>query len=405
MIYKIAANEWYKRVNNLSELEKEALAQRIDHWLHTKAPILLPRADDPSARMMNVEQVCGDWTTDVQDAFNEGVSLMTPFAGTTDTWLPTMIYTKAAKRAIHKIVDVLTTQLPTLGVLPQSKPTLQPHNRSTKVSTKLSTKDTKDTEKPQNRTTAQPQNGKQGNHLSPIGGEIKREGSNVGKQGNLSSPLVGGGRGEGLQPISTEGAVPRPAHIDQYVHLLPEDTQKRAAGYGQLMKDLGTARSNMRILMDDPKSTATEREKWAKTAVALDKRIGDLRTELDTEWDKVVQTGRVALDDFGIAHILDKDGKVADPKPKMEVNVADKNETLPKAPKKKRAPRKEYTEEEKAARIKYLQKWLRDPRPENTAEHRQQWKDNARELLSLGGTISDSMRKAAEHYKVRVPKA
>ena len=389
----------------MNEDEKTNLLEKIVAWLSDKSDALLKRAEDPNARMMNVEQVSGSWTTNEQDAFMEGVKFMTPFFGVADTWLPDMIYNKAAKRAIHRIVSVLTYESPKLGLLPTSKPTLQPHNRSTKVSTKLSTKDTKDTEKPQNRTTAQPQNGKQGNHLSPIGGEIKREGSNVGKQGNLSSPLVGGGRGEGLQPISTEGAVPRPAHIDQYVHLLPEDTQKRAAGYGQLMKDLGTARSNMRILMDDPKSTATEREKWAKTAVALDKRIGDLRTELDTEWDKVVQTGRVALDDFGIAHILDKDGKVADPKPKMEVNVADKNETLPKAPKKKRAPRKEYTEEEKAARIKYLQKWLRDPRPENTAEHRQQWKDNARELLSLGGTISDSMRKAAEHYKVRVPKA
>lgn len=370
MVYKIAANEWLKRVDNMSEAEKENLARHVNDWLHDKAPILLPRANDSMARMMNVEQVSGSWTTDEQDAFSYGVRLMTPFAGCADTWLPDMIYNKAAKRAIHRIVDILTQQLPTVAVKPKSVPDIVP------------------TPKPHNRTTAK-----------------------LGNGGTVGAPLVGAQPHNRttakLIPLSAEPGtiVPRPAHIDQYVHLLPESTQKKAMGYGQLMKDLGTARTNMRLLIDDPKATAAEREKWAKTAVAIDKRIADVRLELDREWEKVVDDGHVVLDDFGVAHIIDPTtGKVNDPNPKMSVSESSKNETLPKVPKKKRAPRKQYTEEEKAARIKYLQKWLRDPRPAATPEHKKQWQENAKELLDLGGEISDSMIKAAEHYGARVPK-
>lgn len=353
MIYRIASNEWLRRVSNMTEGEKQDLSKRVGEWLKQEANILLPKANEPSARIMSVEQVCGGWSTDAQDAFNEGVRLMTPFAGIVDTWLPTMIYTKAAKRSIHRIIDVLTQCLQKSGV----KPT--PGRDTTLVA------------QPQSRTVVQPQD------------------STTAK----------------INAVVTEvgAAVPRPKHIDQYAHLLPEETRKRAANYGQMMKDLGTARGNMRLLMDDAGATATERERWAKTAVALDKGIGDLRRELDKEWDKVASTGRVVVDDLGMAHILDENGKVADETRSPSIAKGQDGERQTRH-KKKRALSKKYTDEEKAARVKYLQKWLRDPRPAGTPEHKKQWKENAKELIGLGVELSESMKKTAAYYKIRIPK-
>lgn len=304
--------------------------------------------------MMSAEQVCGGWTTDAQNAFNEGVRLLTPFVGVADTWLPTMIYTKAAKRSIYRMINILTYCLPRLGATPkpapEAAPTPQPCSR-------------KDAE-PQSHTTAQ------------------------------------------LQQVSMDLnlAVPRPKHIDQYIHLLPKETQKRAAGYGQLAKDLGTARSNMRLLLDDSKATVTERERWAKTAVALDKKIGDLRKELDTEWSKLTTQKRVSVDVFGVAHILDDMNKESESIHKVSVQRNRKGEQLPITSKKKSDLHKQYTEEERAARIKYLQKWLRDPRPAATPEHKKKWQSNAKELMKLGVGLSESIKKTGEFYKIKIPK-
>lgn len=350
MIYRITSNEWLKRVSNMTKPETQDLAARIEAWLKHDAKVLLPKADEPTARMMNVEQVCDGWTSDEQDAFKEGVRLMTSFANTDDTWLPTMIYTKAAKRSIHRIVDILTMSLPKLGVTPTSVPNIatpKPHNQ--------------ESTKPHNRTT------------------------------------------ERLQRVVTESiaVASRPKHIDQYIHLLPEETQKRAANYGQLTKDLGTARGNLRLLIDDAKATAAERERWAKAAVALDQKIGDLRKELDTEWNKLAASGRITVDVFGVAHLLDEKNLVSDSKPNVTVKANTKDEVLP--PKKASTTHGQHTDEEIAARIKYLQKWLRDTRPAATPEHKERWQDYAEELIKLGGGLTKSIEKAGEHYNAKIP--
>lgn len=354
MIYRIAPNEWLKKTSNMTTAEKQDLSKRIGAWLGREAKVLLPKADEPSARMMSVEQVCGGWTTDAQNAFNEGVRLLTPFVGVADTWLPTMIYVKAAKRSIYRMINILTYCLPRLGVTPKPVPDAEPAPQSC---------NRKDAE-PQSHTTAQ------------------------------------------LQPVSMDLniAVPRPKHIDQYIHLLSKETQKRAAEYGQLTKDLGTARSNMRLLLDDSKATATERERWAKTAVALDQKIGDLRKELDTEWSKLTAQKRVSVDVFGVAHILDDKEKELELGHKVSAKKNRKGEQLSKTSKKKSGPNKQPTEEERAARIKYLQKWLRDPRPAATPEHKKKWQDNAMELIKLGAELSESIKKTGAFYKIKIPK-
>lgn len=354
MIYRITPNEWLKRVDNMTKAEMQELANRVGEWLRRGAKTLLPKAEEPLARMMSVEQVSTGWTTEAQDAFNEGVRLLSPFAFTTDTWLPDMIYTKAAKRSIYRIVDILKHNLPKLVALPEPEqgaaPTPRAHNH----------KDAK----PHNCKTAQ------------------------------------------LQSIANESVaiVPRPKHIDQYIHLLPEGTQKRAQSYGQLVQDLGTARGNMRLLLEDSKATTAERERWAKTAVALDQKIGDLRKELDAEWNKLATSQRVTVDVFGIAHILGENEKTTSHETKIKVKNEENSEKHPKPHKKEHISRKQYSEDEKNARIKYLQKWLRDPRPAATPEHKKRWQEYAKELKELGGELTKSIEKAADHYKVKMPR-
>lgn len=55
-------------------------------------------------------------------------------------------------------------------------------------------------------------------------------------------------------------------------------------------------------------------------------------------------------------------------------------------------------------RREYLKKWLRDARTNPSDERRKQWTKNCKELLALGGEITDSIRKAGEYYGVDLTK-
>lgn len=388
MIKRITVGEWLKRYDNMTEDERTKLAERVGEWLERRAPILVPKTEEPLAMVQDVMQMSGAWSEDEQEAFMEGVKLMTSFARATDTWLPEAIYKKSVKRSVLHIIDVLTTFRPKLTTTPESVAPQKPMSSdavqpSPEVAPKRRGRGRPPKEKP----------AKDGNP-SPSGNNLSQNAQNVAQNTKLLTT--------DLNTIA-----PRPKHIDQYIHLLPEDTQKRAAQYGALMNDLGTARTNMRLLLDDPQSTATERERWAKAAVKIDNRIAALRKELDDEWGRVVATGHVVLDDLGMAHLVDpQTGKVSDPKPKVTIHTDDKKGTMkPKrSHHKKPESEKTMTDEEKKKRISYLQKWLRDPRPEATAERKKRWGLNIKELISLGGRVTKSIVKAGEHYGVKIPK-
>ena len=427
MIHKLTGNEYLKRVGAMDANEKRQLADRIGEWLD-KAGALLPKAGEPLARMQNVIQLGGAWDESAQQAFNEGALLLSAFMGVTDTWLPDMLYTKSVKRTILLMYDILKTNVGKLTVRPQSAELPerqkmemeQSENRGAQsnvratggVGEKATATDT---------NTVAPRT----NSVVPHAKKVAPKRKAIAPNGNLSSQ--NGNRIPAVTPSKTEAAtestrpsaavnelktidpntiVPRPKHIDQYIHLLPEDTQKRAAQYGTLMRDLGMARNNLRLLIVDPKATAAERERWAKAAVKIDGRIAALRKELDNEWSRVVATGRVVVDDLGMAHLVDpQTGKVSDPKPKVAIPTDDKKGTKPKrSHHKKVVPEKAMTDEEKKRRISYLQKWLRDPRPEATPEHKKQWGLNIKELIALGGRVTKSIVKAGEHYGVKMPK-
>lgn len=361
MIQRIRSNEYMKRVGAMTEVEKLALAKRVGEWLHDAPRLLMQKANEPLAHMQSVIQVGAEWNDAEQSAFNEGVRLLTPFVGIADTWLPDMIYSKAARRCIRRMIDILTAQGAGLAKKPAPKPATMPERKQEQATTPTPTEQT-----PPKR-----------------------------KRGRPRKVITS------LQTDVANTVIPRPKHIDQYAHLLPEETQQRAAQYGPLMRDLDAARQNMRLLMDDKHSTAAEREKWAKVAVRIDERVASIRKELDKEWKKVVETGRVVIDALGIAHITDPvTGAIADPAPK--VNFKPDDTTAKPKPKKPKA--KPMTEEEKLKRMDYLRKWLRDPRPPVTDERRKLYEQYAKELIRLGGHLTGAAIKNGERYGAKIPK-
>lgn len=387
MIRQIQANEYMKRVASMTEAERLDLAKRVGEWLDSSAKLLMPHTNDPLARMQNVMQMGAAWDDRTQDAFNEGVRLLTPFVAIADTWLPTMIYTKAARRCIFNMIEMLRTHAPKLKATPQSVPDRVPSQNP-----RQKPQAPEPTEKPQNPSTTQKRKPGRPRKLT------KEE-----EQAALTPNLFAPNANKSANEATSSPVIPRPKHIDQYVYLLPERTQIHAAQYGPLMRELEQARSNMKLLIDDPHAKPSERERWAKTAVKTDNQIASIRRELDAGWANLVDTGRVIVDDMGMAHIIDpKTGQIADPKPVVTVPSDDAQEK-PKEQPKPKEKQKPLTPEEKAKRISYLQKWLRDPRATATEERKKQWEENARELLHLGGTLSDAMVKAGEHYGAKIP--
>ena len=389
-----------KRVASMTEVERLDLAKRVGEWLDSSAKLLMSHTNDPLARMQSVMQMGGEWNDAEQEAFMEGVRLLTPFMAIADTWLPTMIYTKAARRCILNMIEVLRTHAPKLKVTPKSIPDRVASPKPEKMQTKdpqiqfspksalpiKPTTSTQPTDKPKNKVGR------------------PRKMTKEEEQAALSNNLFAPNENKVANEATSLPIIPRPKHIDQYVYLLSERTQRHAAQYGPLMRELEQARSNMKLLIDDPHAKPSERERWAKITVKTDNQIAAIRRELDAGWANLVDTGRVIIDDMGMAHIIDPEtGQIADPKPAVVLPADDAQEKPKEQPKPKEKP-KPLTPEEKAKRISYLQKWLRDPRATATEERKKQWEENAHELLHLGGTLSDAMVKAGEHYGAKIPK-
>lgn len=418
MIQKITGNDYLKRVGAMSAAERRSFAERVGEWLREKAPLLTRHEQDPLARMQNVMQLCARWSDAEQQAWTEGARLLTAFTGTADTWLPDMIYTKALRRSIRNMVQILTahvgsiTDKPKSAPDPKPKPTAKPKAASASASKAASAslpkpKEYTDTVHIPTPITADAVAGRQQKRKRgrPRKNPLPQDANTIAPNANSVAHDTNKPKPGNLETVDVKTIIPRPKHIDQYAYLLPEATQQRAAQYGALMRDLGSARHNMMLLMDDPQANAAERERWAKVAVKIDNQVSDIRHELDSEWQKVVATGRVTIDVFGMAHIIDPEtGKVNDPAPKVDFHKDD-DKLKPEDDKPKRSHKKKLpVGEERDKRVLYLQKWLRDFRPASTDEHRKQWEQNAKELVQLGGNITESIRKAGEHYKVKIPK-
>ena len=405
MIRKILVRDYQKGYGNMTADERRAFVGRVGEWLAQDGARLLAMTDRPLARSQSLMTVTTRWTAEDCRAMAEGISLLSAMVAVADTWLPTQIYMKSAYRAVRQVVAILAE-------IPQG-------TEQGEGGTAIATQKTKTTEQ---RGSAAHYNhepkraagagaGKPQALLTPVGtGPVS---SPSAKQQDTAAVQTG----KPLPMIKTVGkeydaatdtvrvqcaVVPaRPKHIDQYVHLLPKETQERAAGYGELMRQLSEARDNMQLLMDDEHASAKSREQWAKQATRIDKKIRAIRDELDREWEKVAESRRVVIDGLGMAHLVptsqcdaalngdgESSGTTAD---------GDGGEQVPV----------ELTSEQKKRR-RDLRKWLIDLRRGKEGKDREkrigQWRVNWKEYLTLEpkekALQDEKILEAAKHFGI-----
>ena len=361
MVKKIQRDEYLNRYDNMTPPEKTGYAKRVGEWLASDGGILAAKAQDFNARLQNVQAVSVMWNDEECRIFEQGAVLLSAMAGTKDTWLPDMLYVKSAKRAIGVMYAVLRD---VTG--PQEEGGGKPDGNGTRMQAGAA-KESAYTVKAGGATS--------------VWNSAKEAQAGSDKKAK-EEPAAGTAKATQAGPVPG-----RPKHIDQYVHLLPQKTQEHAALVQGLYRELDDARQKMSLLADDPTASAADREAWAKKATKCDNTLRKILDELDAEWAKLVEQGRVVVDDLGNARVVaameSVDGQNTQP---------DTNGT-------------ELSSEQKARR-RDLRKWLVDTRRGNgdtREEHVKKWKENFREYLTLEGDAAfgdEKVMAAVKHYGI-----
>ena len=354
MIQKIQSSEYLKRLDNMTAEEKDDYMKRVGEWLEKQAPLLTPKTEEEVARFQNVIQCSAMWNDEECRAWTEGVRLLTAMAPSADTWLPDMLYIKAAKRAINQVMKTLPEQ--TQQTHPHPLPEMEGSGQTD-------------------------------------GGSRKTE---------ETSPII-------HQPSDI---IPRPKHIDQYVHLLPKKTQEHAALVQGLYRELDEAREKMRLLSEDPTASPRDREAWGKKATKCDNTLRKIFDELDAKWDKLVKEGRVVVDDLGNARVMEEvivnseRQRVGDGTSGMKfATAAELSTSLAHREGQGESPSGESRDARKS-----LRKVLVDTRRGNGAtrkEHVKKWKKNFKEYAKLVGEEAykdEKLLEAAKHYEIDIKK-
>lgn len=350
MVRKIQVNEYLKRYDNMSAAERQAFASRVGVWLQSAGRALTNRAEDFDARLHSVLSVSVGWNDAECEAFEEGARLLSALSGSADTWLPDLLYKKAVRRSIRQMVKVLSSVVGTAS-----------EQRKVKSEESAAT-DRQPTEKVASQSEKR-------NAKSEEPAEVK----------SASVP-------------ATTGVPIRPKHIDQYAHLLPKKTQEHAAEVRDLLRQLDDAREKARLLMESPQASPDSRAQWAKRAVQLDNKVRDIYRELDAEWEKLVNDGRITIDIFGNAHVAEIENG--------ELKIDNSQDKVMKP---------ELTSEQKARR-RELRKWLIDTRrgAEGKAREKriEQWKENWKEYLTLepleAALKDEKIVAAAKHFGIEI---
>ena len=400
MIRKILVRDYLKGVDDMTAEERKAFVGRVGEWLVRDGMRLVAMTDRPLARSQSLMTVTTRWTAEDCRAMAEGIMLMSALVGVADTWLPTQIYMRSAYRAVRQVVEVLSTVNAGNGV-------------SIAVGKFVEKKRTKDCVEYEFVGEPASKGG------DTIAGQLtKKIGAGMGGQ-TRPAPA---GKTQGTEAAQTEKPLPmiktvgkeydaatdtvrvqcavvpaRPKHIGQYVHLLPKATQERAAGYGELMRQLSEARDNMQLLMDDDHASAKSREQWAKQTTKIDNKIRALKEELNREWDKVVADNRIALDAFGNAYVVE----MRNEKGEMRNDDADdENSAISHQP--------SALSSEQRKRRRDLRKWLIDLRRGKEGKDREkrieQWRVNWLEYLTLEpkekALEDEKILEAAKHFGI-----
>ena len=397
MVRKITNGEYLRRVDNMTAAERQAYLGRVGDWLNDNGQALTRKVEVFEARLQNVLQVSVGWNDAECSGFESGAVLLSAMVGVADTWLPDQLYAISAKRAIKRMVSLLRAAGNAAGTSagrPQDTGTAESAGEAGKT--------------PSVPFVSSSAGAKRGG-AGDAAGTVKNGGETASGGGGTA------GHGDGAVPV-------RPRHFDQYAHLLPVKTQERIAKYGPLMREMDEAREKLRLLMNDETASASDREAWAKRVADIDKKVGAIKREADAEWDKLVKSGRVAMDDFGNARVI-SDGEAAgtvsgaDGEAAGSVSGADGGtvghtddggtvgHTDDGGTVGHTEGGKELTSEQKARR-RELRKWLIDTRRGNgNAREKRvgQWYENFREYLTLEGDAAfedAKIKLAMEHYGI-----
>lgn len=400
MIRKILVRDYLKGYGDMTAEERKAFVGRVGEWLVRDGMRLQTLTDRPMARSQSLMTITTRWTAEDTKAVTDGIMLMSALVGVTDTWLPTQIYIKSAYRAVRQVVAVLTDfakgKVNGLNLLanPATGAPMPKTNNATTSGRGAAASYNHEPKRAAGAGAGKPQ-------ALPAAAVAKRNTKNTETTEKVGSGVAGVIQPSAISHQSSSVVVPaRPKHIDQYVHLLPKETQERAEQYGELMQQLGEARNNMQLLMDDDHASAKSREQWAKQATRIDKKIRAIREELDREWDKVAESGRVRTDAFGNAFLV-PDGE----SPEM-ADDGEAPETLNLKPE-----TCELTSEQKKRR-RELRKWLIDLRRGKEGKNREKrielWRVNWKEYLTLEpkekALEDEKILEAAKHFGIDLGK-
>lgn len=424
MIKKILVRDYLKGYDEMTAEERKAFVGRVGEWLVRDGMRLLALTDRPMARSQSLMTITTRWTSEDTKAVTDGIMLMSALVGVADTWLPTQIYMRSAYRAVRQVYIILNS-LVGVGVKGKAdglNVTINPITGAPMPKTNNTATSERGAAAHYNHEPKRAAGAGAGKSQAlPAAAVAKRNTKNTETTEKVGSGVAGvngtertvaDGQPQNPDPSRNVASVninaishqpssavvpARPKHIDQYVHLLPKATQERAGEYGELMRQLGEARDNMQLLMDDDHASAKSREQWAKQATKLDKKIRAIRDELDQEWEKVAESGRVVIDDLGMAHLVptsqcnaaqNEDGTSAD---------GDDGEQKPV----------ELTSEQKKRR-RDLRKWLIDLRRGKEGKDREkrieQWRVNWKEYLTLEpkekALQDEKILEAAKHFGI-----
>lgn len=327
MIRKLQRSQYLKRYNNLTATERSAYESRVGEWMKGRYGMLRRIAARPEARQQNAVQMSVTWNDAECKGFEEGVLLVSALAWQMDKgWWPDGVYVKSAKRTIAWMAEQLSVATLSQQAKPlKGTPALKEHPQKTEA-------------------------------------KGVKEPASLGKPGEVLVPT-------------------RPKHIDQYIHLLPVKTQEKAQKVRGLLRELDAARENTRLLMNDATVSADGRAAWAKKSTSLDNKLRAIYRELDSEWEKLVKTGKVKVDAFGNAFVNEESSR---------------NEESP-----------DLTSEQKVRR-RALRKWLVDTRRGTEGKAREkrieQWREKWKEYLTLEpreqALQDQKVLEAAKHFGI-----
>ena len=447
MIRKILVRDYLRGYGDMTAEERKAFVGRGGEWLAQDGARLLNMTDRPMARSQSLMTITTRWAAEDTKAVTDGIMLMSALVGVADTWLPTQIYMKSAYRAVRQVVAILSEipqgterggvwaapELPAMG----AKTVTRGNGKTSETAARLQGKGWQGHLQPVPAMKKLPKAEQMTKHpgiekgsgvaLQPLAKSAAGAGAGkpqalpaaVGATANPGSKRQGGNAiatqqtkkeqqptdtslTSHLSPLTSKMVPARPRHIDQYVHLLPKETQERAAGYGELMRQLGEARDNMQLLMDDDHASAKSREQWAKQATKLDKKIRAIRDELDREWEKVAESGRVRVDALGNAYVVE----MRNEKGEMRNDDAAADTSLTSD----LSPLTSELSSEQRKRRRDLRKWLIDLRRGKEGKDREkrieQWRVNWKEYLTLEpkekALEDEKILEAAKHFGIDI---